>query len=175
MLRIRLKRVGRRNDPSFRVVVVDGRQGPKSGLFVEQLGHYNPKTKEKALDAERAKYWLSVGAQPSDTVYNMLVDAGAVEGKKKNVLPRKSPVVKEEETKEVEASPDAEIPAEPEANVGEAPILSPTESEESRSEDRGSSIGSGQNRESSISRPNQKDLGEIGKKPEKKENIETQT
>jgi small subunit ribosomal protein S16 len=97
MLRIRLKRVGRRNDPSYRVVVTEMSRGPKSGDAVEQVGFYNPKTKERTFDGERITYWMTQGAQPSDTVYNMLVDAKIVEGKKKNVLPRKTPLVKEKE------------------------------------------------------------------------------
>jgi len=96
MLRIRLKRIGRRNDPSFRVVVVDSKRGPKSGYFVEQLGFYNPNTKEKVFNGERILHWIGVGAQVSGTVHNMLVGAGVIDGKKKNVLPRKSPIVKEE-------------------------------------------------------------------------------
>lgn len=101
MLKIRLKRVGRRNDPSFRVVVVDSRKGPKSNKFIERVGFYNPKTKERELNGERIGYWMGVGAQVSGTVYNMLVDAGIIKGDKKNVLPQKSPVVKEEEEKKV--------------------------------------------------------------------------
>jgi len=86
MLRIRLKRIGRRNDPSFRVVVVDSKRGPKSGYFVEQLGFYNPNTKEKVFNGERILHWIGVGAQVSGTVHNMLVGAGVIDGKKKNVL-----------------------------------------------------------------------------------------
>jgi len=102
MLRIRLQRIGRRNDPSFRVVVAEHTCGPKSGKFVERVGSRNPKTKETNLNAERIKYWLSVGAKASDTVHNLLVSAGIVEGKKVNALPKKTPIVKEvEENEEV--------------------------------------------------------------------------
>ena len=95
MLKMRLQRTGRTNDPSFRIVVLEGTEGPKSGNHVDQIGFYNAVTKEKALDTEKAKHWLSKGVQPSDTVYNMLVTAGVIEGKKKNVLPKKTPIVKE--------------------------------------------------------------------------------
>lgn len=98
MLKIRLKRVGRRNDPSFRIVVTESARGPKSGNVVEQVGFYNPKTKERSVDGARVSYWMERGAQPSDTLYNMLVDEKVIGGKKKNVLPRKSPVVKEQPT-----------------------------------------------------------------------------
>lgn len=102
---MRLQRVGRKNDPSFRIVVLEGTEGPKSGNHVDQIGFYNAVTKEKALDTEKAKHWLSKGTQPSDTVYNMLVTAGVIDGKKKNVLPKKTPIVKEEPV--VEAAPAA--------------------------------------------------------------------
>jgi small subunit ribosomal protein S16 len=95
MLKIRLQRTGRINDPSFRIVVVEHTESTKSGSFVERLGTYNPKTKVKNLAADRIKYWLSVGAQASGTVHNMLISAGITSGKKVNVLPRKSPPKKE--------------------------------------------------------------------------------
>ena len=101
MLKIRLQRIGRRNDPHFRVLVAEHTEGPKSNKFVEKVGTVNPKTKETQLNEERIKYWLSVGAQASGRVHNMLVKAGIIKADTINVLPQKSPVVKEEEeTKE---------------------------------------------------------------------------
>ncbi len=91
MLMIRLMRVGRRNDPSFRVVVTDARNAPKSGKYLEMVGSYNPRVKSVALKGERIRHWLSVGAKASGTVHNLLVSEGILEGKKINVLPRKSP------------------------------------------------------------------------------------
>lgn len=91
MLRIRLQRTGRRNNPSFRIVLTDSKNATKSGKFKEILGSYEVKKGEIILKEDRIKYWMSVGAKPSDTVYNFLVDKKIVEGKKKNVLPRKSP------------------------------------------------------------------------------------
>lgn len=108
MLKIRLKRVGRKNDPSFRIVVTEAARGPKSNKAIDLVGFYNPKTKERTLDSEKISHWMASGAQVSGTVYNMLVDAGVVTGKKVNVLPRKSPIVKEE----TEISAVAEAPAE---------------------------------------------------------------
>lgn len=122
MLKIRLQRYGRTNDPSFRVVVLEGTRGPKAGNHVDQIGFYNAVTKQKSLDTEKAKYWISKGAQPSDTVYNMLVTAGAIEGKKRNVLPKKTPIVKEEPVVEAPvAAPAPEVSAEAPAEVQEAP------------------------------------------------------
>jgi len=85
MLKIRLFRVGKKNQPSFKIVVTDKRKAPRAGRFVEQVGFYNPLTKEKKLIADRIKYWLSVGAKPSDTIYNLLIKEKIIEGKKINV------------------------------------------------------------------------------------------
>jgi small subunit ribosomal protein S16 len=72
-VKIRLKRVGTKNTPVFRVVVADGRS-PRDGKFIEELGTYHPLKKGEnfTLDLERAKYWLSVGAQASDTVASFI-------------------------------------------------------------------------------------------------------
>ena len=104
MLKIRLQRVGRKNNPAFRVVVTDSKRGPKSGDNVELLGSYNPHSNEIKIDGDRVKHWMSVGAQVSDTVHNLLIREKIVEGKKINVLPKKSPIVKEltEEEKKAE-------------------------------------------------------------------------
>ena len=133
MLRMRLKRVGRRNRPSFRVIVTDGDKGPKTGRVVENVGFYNPITKEKDLNAERAAYWVGVGAQPSDTVHNMLVEAGVLTGKKRNALPRKSPVVKEQEEETKEEAPAEE--SAPEEKKEEAPAEEEKSSEEKPAEE----------------------------------------
>ena len=97
MLKVRLQRVGRKNDPAFRVVVVDSKRGPKSGDYIEMVGSHNPRTKETALKSERINHWMRVGAQVSPTVHNILVKEKVIEGKPVNVLPKKSPVVKESE------------------------------------------------------------------------------
>ena len=91
MLKIRLQRTGKINQPSYRIVVTEHTRGPKAANFVEKLGTYNPKTKERNLNEERIKYWLSVGAKASGTMHNILISAGVIEGKKVNVLPKKSP------------------------------------------------------------------------------------
>ncbi len=102
MLKIRLQRIGRRNDPHFRMLVAEHTMGPKSNKFVEKVGTYNPKTKDTQLNTERIKYWLSVGAQATDRVHNMLVKAGIIKADTINVLPQKTPVINEEEAKEKE-------------------------------------------------------------------------
>ena len=82
---IRLQRVGRKNDPSFRVVITDSRNSTKSGKFIEIAGSYDARKGKPSLKEERIKYWLSVGAKPSATVHNLLADAGIISGPKLDV------------------------------------------------------------------------------------------
>src|SRR3984957_17898675 len=104
MLKIRMQRVGRINQASYRIVVTEHTASPKAGKFVEKLGTYNPHTKARTLDEARVKYWISVGAQPSATMHNMLIGAGVISGKKINVLPSyKAPEVVAEEAAPAEA------------------------------------------------------------------------
>ncbi|PWU16847.1 MAG: 30S ribosomal protein S16 [Verrucomicrobia bacterium] len=72
-VKIRMKRIGARNKPAFRIVVADGRS-PRDGRFIEELGTYLPekKTDNFTLNLDRAKYWLSKGAQPSETVASFI-------------------------------------------------------------------------------------------------------
>ena len=100
MLKIRLQRVGRKNDPSFRLVVTDSRRDSQSGKFIEILGSYDARHSTPQIKAERVKHWLSVGVQTSDTVHNLLVDQKIIEAKKINVLPPRR--TKVEEKKEPE-------------------------------------------------------------------------
>jgi len=76
MVRIRLKRIGTTNTPAYRIVVADNRS-PRDGKFIEELGTYLPlkKSDNYTLNLERAKYWLAVGAQPSETVASMIKKA----------------------------------------------------------------------------------------------------
>lgn len=84
MLSIRLTRIGKKKQPSYRVIVVDKKKDPW-GKYLENLGFYNPRTNPKTIDLkiERIKYWISKGAQPSATVNNLLVDAGVLANKVK--------------------------------------------------------------------------------------------
>lgn len=73
MVRIRLRRVGAKKAPSYRIVVADAR-APRNGAFVENIGTYDPMVNPPAvqINEDRARYWLGVGAQPSDAVAHML-------------------------------------------------------------------------------------------------------
>lgn len=99
MLKIRLQRIGRKNDPSFRAVLTDSKNSTKSGRFLEILGTYNPKAGQAKFQAERIKYWMGQGAKLSDTMHNFMVHEKVIEGKKINVLPKKSPTKKRKELK----------------------------------------------------------------------------
>ncbi len=96
MLMLRLQRVGRRNEAHFKIVVIEKTKGPKSHKYIDIVGSYNPKLGSIQLDEEKITKWIDNGVQPSDTVRNMLITKGIIEGKKRNVLPHKSPVVDEE-------------------------------------------------------------------------------
>ena len=71
-----MKRIGAKNAPVFRIVVADGRS-PRDGKFIEELGTYHPRSKGENVkfDLDRANYWISKGAQPSDTVASFIKKA----------------------------------------------------------------------------------------------------
>lgn len=79
MVRIRLRRTGRKRTPTYRIVVADS-QSPRDGRFIEIIGQYAPRQGETALNlkTDRANYWLDHGAQPSDTVRSLLRKAGVL-------------------------------------------------------------------------------------------------
>ena len=131
MLKIRLSRTGKKSQPSFRVVVQE-HTAPIKGKFVESLGVYRPSStpKEIKIDLERAKYWISVGARPSDTVAVLLKKEG-VDNMDKFIAPRdkkrkKKKEVPEEEVKAAAPAPAAEAPAE-EAKAEEPAAEAPAE------------------------------------------------
>lgn len=82
-VRIRLRRTGGKGQPSYRIVVADSRS-PRDGRFIETIGHYNPRTDPATyeIDEQRARYWLSVGAQPSDPVARLLEKKGLIAERK---------------------------------------------------------------------------------------------
>lgn len=135
MLKIRLQRIGRRHDPKFRVLVTDSRRGPKSNNFVESVGSYDAKMGEVVLDAERIKYWLSVGAQPSDTVHNFLITHKIIEGKKINALPKKTPIVAEVDEEEESQTPTADASTDTASDDADTPSEDDTKKDEEKKEE----------------------------------------
>lgn len=119
---IRFQRIGRTNDPAFRIVVLEKARAAKTGRITEQLGTYNPRTKAVTLNEAKVKEWISKGAQPSPTMHNFLITKGVIEGKKINVLPRKHPI-----KVEAPAAPAAPVAAAPAAEavpaVEAAPVV----------------------------------------------------
>ena len=89
-VRIRLRRVGRKKTPVYRIIVADSRS-PRDGRFIETIGQYNPRQSEGALNlkTDRANYWLDVGAQPTDTVRSLLRKAGVLKARHEARLARK--------------------------------------------------------------------------------------
>ena len=104
MLTIRLTRVGKKKDGSFRVIVVESKRKVQPGNYLEMVGSYDPRVDTVSLKADRIKHWISMGATVSDTVHNLLVSQKIIDGKKINILPRfKAPAV--------ETPVAAEVPA----------------------------------------------------------------
>lgn len=124
MLIIRLQRVGRVHEPTFRVVLVDSKRGPKSGQTLEILGNHDTRKAKKnsEFNSERILYWVSKGAQLSDTVRNILINKKIITGKKVNALPKKRPIKKELTEEEKKAAESAKPKAE------ETSVETPTES-----------------------------------------------
>lgn len=141
MLMMRLQRVGRKNNPAYRVVIVDKRTSTKSNKIVDLIGNYNPKLGQINLDGDKAKQWLAQGVQASDTVHNMLVSKKIIDAKKRNSLPRKSPIIDEAKVKaeaEVKAKAEAaalaaieaeKVAAEAAALAAAAPVVEETPAE----------------------------------------------
>jgi len=125
MLKIRLQRVARKKVPIFRVVLTDSKNSTKSGRFKEVLGIYNLVTDEKRVNADRVKYWISQGAQPSGTIHNFLVSERIISGKKINVLPKRTPIMKDEPEAPAEVS-KAETPVEKKEEAAPEPAETPT-------------------------------------------------
>ena len=123
MLSIRLSRMGSKNAPSYRVVVMPKQRDPKARV-TEILGHYNPRRhpRELVLKTDRIKYWLDNGAQATDTVWNLLVDEKIVTGKKRgvtNISKKRQAKLGEKEEAKKEAEVEAKKKAE-EAKIAEA-------------------------------------------------------
>ncbi|RMF38706.1 MAG: 30S ribosomal protein S16, partial [Chloroflexi bacterium] len=127
MVRIRLRRVGAKKQPSYRVVVADSRAA-RDGRFIEVIGFYNPRTEPEtvSIKRERALYWLSVGAQPSDPVLRLLTKVGVMDYFKR--LKAGEPL--EALLAEVEAEAAAEEAARAAAAVEEAAEAEPAPEEE---------------------------------------------
>lgn len=127
MLIIRLQRVGRTNDPSFRIIVTDSKNSAKTGKFLEIVGNYDARQGKPEFKAERIQKWIKDGAQVSETVHNLLVKNKIIDGKTIDVVPVKpakaaaevlaEAPVKEEKTEEVTPAEAEEMIATEEAGA----------------------------------------------------------
>lgn len=125
MLKIRLQRVGRKHEPSFRLVLTDSKNSTKSGRFAELLGNYDPRKTTEALNADRIKYWISKGATLTGSVNNLLIRKGVIRGKKVHV--GMDNVVKEAPLPEVAEGSVPKVVETPEVTETPAPEPAPTE------------------------------------------------
>ena len=126
MLAIRFSRTGKTKQPNYRIIINEKTKDPW-GNYLENLGVYNPRTKVAELKADRIKYWLSKGAQPSATVWNLLVAKGIVEGKKKKVTKitkkRAAQIAEANKKKEPSPAPTAKAEAVAEVKAEQAPKI----------------------------------------------------
>ena len=130
MLKIRLKRLGAKKNPTYRVIVINSTT-KREGAPIQELGHYNPKTKVMVLDKKSALDWISKGAQPTETVAYLIKncnDDGSLNYKKsetvklsKKALAKKAAEEEAKKQAEAEAAAAAEAAKEAEAQQAEAP------------------------------------------------------
>ena len=141
MVKIRLRRVGAKKKPQYRLVVADARS-PRDGAFIEIIGHYNPLTDPETvvIDEDRARHWLERGAQPTDTAARLLAKVGIIEESKARKEKMEADIIAKPKaskkrakagvTKKSEASKK-----EPKASITEEPETSKKESETSITEE----------------------------------------
>ncbi len=137
MLTIKLRRIGKKHQASFRIIVSEKRS-KLDGRYVEDLGWLNPRNDEVKVNNERAEYWLKNGAQPTDTVHNLLVKIGLIKGPKRAVhaKSKKKPLgesVGEDQPQQKEKTVKDETPKENQAETStsaeqaEQPVLTENE------------------------------------------------
>ncbi|MBZ1356223.1 MAG: 30S ribosomal protein S16 [Candidatus Nealsonbacteria bacterium] len=106
MITIRFLRIGKKKQPVFKIVVTDKKNPPTAGRFIDEVGFHNPITKENRIDKDKVLHWISKGAKPSDTVRNLLIKGGIIQGQKapkhkivekKEKLVQEKPEIKKEE------------------------------------------------------------------------------
>ena len=133
MLTIRFNRVGKKNRAAFRIALQEKAKAP-GRKHVEMLGSYDPHSKVAVLKKERILHWISMGAETSESVHNLLVKEGVVEGKKRAIKMEKStakeePAPAEEAVAEVPATEDVSVAEEP-AKADEAAVVEEEKKEE---------------------------------------------
>jgi len=136
MVKIRLRRVGAKKQPSYRLVVADSRS-PRDGAFIATIGHYNPLTDPETvvINEEKARHWLGQGAQPTDTAARLLAKAGIIAEPEARIekikagAPAKPKASKKKAKADVTEKPETATTEEPEASK-EEPEATTTEEPE---------------------------------------------
>jgi len=138
MVKIRLRRVGSKKRPSYRLVIADSR-APRDGAFINIIGHYNPLTDPETvvIDEEKARYWLEKGAQPTDTAARLLAKVGIIE--ESEARKEKMKAVVDAKPKASKKKAKAGVAEEAETR-SEEPEASITEEPETSSEEPGASV-----------------------------------
>ena len=121
---MRLQRVGRKHEPSFRLVLTDSKNSTKSGRFGEILGSYDPRKSLEALKADRIKHWIAQGAGLTGTVNNLLIKKGIIRGQKTHVGMDNKVVEQTTDNSQPTTVSASESPV-PEPVVEEAPVAEP--------------------------------------------------
>jgi small subunit ribosomal protein S16 len=143
VIKLRLRRMGAKRQPSYRIVAAESRS-PRDGRFIEIVGFYNPKTDpyELRVNAERAKYWLDHGAQPTETVRSLLVKSGVLPGRDGQVAaqPPAQQAAKPAEPEPVAEEPEPEVPAaaeeKAEADVEDEPAVAAENEDETEESEK---------------------------------------
>jgi small subunit ribosomal protein S16 len=123
MLKIRLKRLGAKKAPTYRIIVINSTT-KREGKPIQELGHYNPKTKEMKLNLEAAQDWIKKGAQPTDTVKYLITNCnadGTLNYKKSEVVKLSKKALAKKAEEEARAAEEAKAAAEAAAAAAEAP------------------------------------------------------
>ncbi len=133
MLKIRFSRAGRKKQPFFKIVVIPKSAPPTGSKFRDQVGTYDPVTKDVQIDHDKARAWIARGAQPSDTVHNLFIKYGVITGKKVKVHD-KDPVEPEEEKIEEEMNIESSVKKEQKEEVKEEEVKEDKEKKEEENE-----------------------------------------
>ncbi|MDA2922974.1 30S ribosomal protein S16 [Patescibacteria group bacterium AH-259-L07] len=135
MLAIKFSRKGKRNQPFFRIIVLEKSKDPW-GDFLEDLGFYNPLTKECSLNEKRIKYWISNGAQPTGSVHNLLVNKGIIKAEKVNVTKKRVSKKKEAPKEATDKKEEKKEKVEEKAEEDRKGALAKEEKKEERKEEK---------------------------------------
>lgn len=157
MVKIRLRRIGAKKNPSYRIVVADSR-APRDGAFIAAIGHYNPLTNPETIviDGEKALGWIKQGAQPTDTAARLLAKAGIIEepadrkAKMKEGAPKGKVSKKKRDKAAAPEEAKAEAPVEAKAEASEEPKAEAAATEEPQASTKEPEAGTAEEPQASV-------------------------